>query len=89
MAILWAQRFGRPSFERGSRSEPDRLTKNATTRIDLTKKDQAATPTTPQSRDQETTTASTSMEEPKGEWLDKLRVKENDRHLRKKRGGSA
>ena len=68
---------------------PDRLTKNARTRIDLAKKDQAASPTTPQSRDQETTTASTSMKEPEGEWLSKLRVKENDRHLHKKRGGSA
>ena len=78
----------RPHQERDDQ-RPDRLTKNARTRIDLSKKDQAASPTTPQSRDQETTTASTSMKEPKGEWLSKLRVKENDRHLRKKRGGSA
>ena len=78
----------RPHQERDDQ-RPSRLIKNARTWIDLTKKDQAASPTTPQSRDQETTTATTSMKELKSEWLSKLRVKENDRHLRTKKGGSA
>ena len=69
--------------------DPNRLTKNATTWIDLTKEGLAATPTTPQSRDQDTTTASTSMQEPKGSWFHKLGVKENDRHLPKKKVASA